>query len=418
MDGAPVQNVVELRKTDGGRVILIGTAHICETSPDLVRTVMRRVRPDVVCLELDVPRGLALGVVSLRPPHGEEGGGAQPMLLDAGGRPVAVTYPSPVPPPFPGLLPLLFQTLLGAVMGSMAEVLVKGEGEAGGAGHGALGAEFTVAAREAAGLCAPLTLIDRDVSLTFARMGGEMGVGDLAKALPVALSGVQLPPAYTPPLAPLLRMLWAGAGRDWEGVGASGSDIVRHAEATHPAFTSSPLGRALLRYNRLILPLVSTGRISAAGKAELSSAFTTAVSASESSPEVAEEASHALGAERDTLLAWALAHTPGRTVVGVVGRGHLPGILREWGAVGGDHPRPDALLALPPHHTATNVAPPLCGTLAYLAGVGILIKRKRRGPAVALLSAGCVSVGGAVLIGGAVREGCHRIRTALSHPHP
>ncbi len=47
---------VEILELEGRRIVLVGTAHISRHSVDLVRQVIERERPDVVCVELDPQR--------------------------------------------------------------------------------------------------------------------------------------------------------------------------------------------------------------------------------------------------------------------------------------------------------------------------------------------------------------------------
>ena len=51
---------VHLIKKDGREFIIVGTAHISRQSADLVREVIENEKPDVVCVELDEKRMIAL----------------------------------------------------------------------------------------------------------------------------------------------------------------------------------------------------------------------------------------------------------------------------------------------------------------------------------------------------------------------
>ena len=51
---------VQLINKDGREFIIVGTAHISRQSADLVREVIENEKPDVVCVELDEKRLLAL----------------------------------------------------------------------------------------------------------------------------------------------------------------------------------------------------------------------------------------------------------------------------------------------------------------------------------------------------------------------
>jgi pheromone shutdown-related protein TraB len=56
----PYSQDVEVLALGGRRIVLVGTAHISQESVDLVRLVIERERPDVVCVELDQRRFEAL----------------------------------------------------------------------------------------------------------------------------------------------------------------------------------------------------------------------------------------------------------------------------------------------------------------------------------------------------------------------
>jgi pheromone shutdown protein TraB len=49
---------VHLIKKDGREFIIVGTAHISRQSADLVREVIEKEKPDVVCVELDERKNL------------------------------------------------------------------------------------------------------------------------------------------------------------------------------------------------------------------------------------------------------------------------------------------------------------------------------------------------------------------------
>jgi pheromone shutdown-related protein TraB len=57
---APCAEDVEVVELDGRRIVLVGTAHISQESVDLVREVIERESPGVVCVELDQRRYEAL----------------------------------------------------------------------------------------------------------------------------------------------------------------------------------------------------------------------------------------------------------------------------------------------------------------------------------------------------------------------
>ena len=51
---------VHLKEINNKKIFLVGTAHISKSSADLVREIIEKEKPDIVCVELDQQRYKAL----------------------------------------------------------------------------------------------------------------------------------------------------------------------------------------------------------------------------------------------------------------------------------------------------------------------------------------------------------------------
>lgn len=431
--------ILDLR-SETGRCIVVGTSHISDVSPQLVARVIRAYRPDAVAVELDLERAKELRLVAdakqaLADPECAAAGTA--VAVDSSGLAVQVVYPTSSI--YPGALPLAVQGLLAVTFGSLAHVLgdERAEGK-----QGSYGQEFVVAAAQASQCLTPdgsptqLILIDRELSLTFARMGSSLGLRDLVDALPSALAGVHLYPGYHPPLRYVGKLVWHGLWGDWQMVGRVGRDIVEHSEESMPEVASgNALAKQISAFNLLLLPIVESGRIPTRTPADtrnyrqaLSTAFTSVLSSldGDALDSFQDDMPAALTSERDTLLAWALkkctseplARSDGnrrrkeRVVVGVVGRGHLPGIAREWESLHPARP-PTALLHPPPGHTALSQGAPLLAAGAYILAVGQAWRKGSRALAMAGVGVAVTTIATGGLLGYRVVQGCTRIGAAL-----
>lgn len=266
-----------VRTASGAEITLVGTAHISEESAELVRQVIRTVRPDVVMLELDPSR--ARGLMQRRSPAATT---ATPS--DA----TALASPSPSSPPPPPRTPSFG-------MGQLAGRLIRGDLEGAGAqavgvGLSSLykqldsmgfqsGAEFVAAVEEADALHASILLGDRDARETVKRLRDALAevISD-----PAFASGQAAPPAS---LA--------------VGGGASGSGGSGGGEFTRESVLST---MAVLKQRENVRELTSYLRTSV--------------------PPLYE----ALIAERDDYMARSLLRSDGRRIVAVVGLAHVDGI--------------------------------------------------------------------------------------------
>lgn len=162
--------ITVFKSNAGKEVILIGTAHISEKSVDLVRNVIRKVKPEVVMIELDAKR---LGRV-----------GGDKTLAELGFD-IPKGSPTPVPELLRGSVPLrppsIFSNalngfklqvsgwaqqqsgaLLGKALGSFYKNVEKLGFVAGG--------EFKAAVEEGQKIGARILLGDRDVDITLQRL--------------------------------------------------------------------------------------------------------------------------------------------------------------------------------------------------------------------------------------------------------
>lgn len=147
---------VELVQANGRTIILVGTAHISQTSTDLVRHVIEREKPDVVCVELDEQRYNTLSdqgkweALDLRQVIRQK----QLMTLII------------------NLLLSSYQKRLGQKLGI------------------APGTELLEATKVAKELGIPIELVDRDVRITLRRAWNSMSFWEKSKLLATGMASV------------------------------------------------------------------------------------------------------------------------------------------------------------------------------------------------------------------------------------
>ena len=147
---------VQILEIDGREVILVGTAHISRESAELVREVIEKERPDVVCVELDAQRYEALS----QKRRFEQ--------LDL----KQVIRNRQLAPLIANLLLASYQKKLGAELGV------------------APGTELLEATRAADELGIPVALCDRDVRVTLRRVWGSLSLWK--KSMLLSTLGVSL----------------------------------------------------------------------------------------------------------------------------------------------------------------------------------------------------------------------------------
>jgi pheromone shutdown-related protein TraB len=153
---APYSEDVEVLALGGRRIVLVGTAHISRESVDLVRLVIERERPDVVCVELDQRRFEALSskrrweTLDLREIIRKRQ--VATLLLN--------------------LMLASYQKRLGGKLGVVP------------------GSELLAAIELAKALGTPVELCDRDVRITLRRAWGSLSFGRKAMLLSGVLSSV------------------------------------------------------------------------------------------------------------------------------------------------------------------------------------------------------------------------------------
>jgi pheromone shutdown-related protein TraB len=131
---------VHVLEVDGREIILVGTAHVSRESADLVREVIEKERPDVVCVELDAQRHKALS----------ERKRFQQLDLKQ------VIRSRQLAPLIANLLLASYQKKLGSELGVLP------------------GTELLEATRAADELGLPVALCDRDVRVTLRRVWASL----------------------------------------------------------------------------------------------------------------------------------------------------------------------------------------------------------------------------------------------------
>jgi pheromone shutdown protein TraB len=308
-EGEKESDVVYLRTRSGGRAILVGTGHLTGNSAAAVADIVKRECPNTLVLELDAQRFRGMGLNA---------------LLPASCR-VEVSHPSPYPNggslSSPGLLGKTLQNYYSFqmhVLGRMLPNLAKAHKS---------GAEFH-AACAAAQPGTRVLLGDRDQNITLRRLEAQDPYFILLASSGVLGVGYVLHPAFTPPPQVLLSQVVAAYRNDWNGFADGLKALSELSKRAHPGRDWCPAGDDFNR--RLESCLRKGGRaLTERESADLQNSFIRAYAGM--NPSVcAAAAPAALGAERDFLLAAAMYGAPGRVVVGVIGRAHLPGVVKNW----------------------------------------------------------------------------------------
>jgi pheromone shutdown-related protein TraB len=224
----PYPEEVETLELDGRRIVLVGTAHVSQESVALVRGVIARERPDVVCVELDQRRFEAL---SQRKTW--DGLDLREIIRK---RQLATLMLN--------LFLASYQKRLGGKLGVMP------------------GSELLEAIEAAKASGVPVALCDRDVRVTLRRAWSALPIGKKA----MLLSGVAASVGETPEI--------------------SEEDLRKLKSKDMLSSLMQELGEAM------------------------------------------PELKHALIDERDWYLAAKISQAQGKTVVAVVGAGHLSGMVR------------------------------------------------------------------------------------------
>lgn len=341
-------------------------------------------KPEGVVLELDARRAKAM------------------LNLDIDSN-VLVSYPQEGG--FTGVKPLIFMWAASSVVGAISEIY--GEGFA-------YGAEAMAAYQAASRFGARIVLADRDILLTMQRTTADISAADLMDILPSALGGVHLAPSYSAPFLLQAKLAWAALRKDWDGMGECLQDLVDDSDANHALYASSQAGRTFRTWNGLMIGLIKSGQINAAGKSALGSSLQRALNLLDEMPELLAELPKAITEERDVLLAHAIRNTPGATVVAVVGRGHLEGIARHWDGLASAPPEAVAHLLQPPYpyFGARLVGTYAVGGFAAIA-VGRTLWRYSKPAFGCYVGAGCALLGTGALLAQRVKDVQHRVKYAL-----
>lgn len=307
--------VTELEKPDGGRVYLLGTAHTSQESAAHAVCLMRAVRPSAVVVELCKGRRHMLNSAPAPPPPPSSSGAAGSDDSSLGNLASSL---SGVLADWTTAISLQYDTY-ERVLGDAA------------------GGEFHAAASEAARLGARVVLGDRDVGLTLLRLkrltppaellqtllGWEDGESFRRRAYERMEEAQRLDAAATA----LSACAAAGERTAPAELGRLSAEVRRCAGAQQGAaasdFCDAVLAEMLWRF-------WCFERIGPPERARLRAALGRVHLAELDEASLTPSMRRVLLDERDVVLAHALKCCPGATVVGVVGKGHVPGIRRLW----------------------------------------------------------------------------------------
>jgi pheromone shutdown protein TraB len=307
--------VTELEKPDGGRVYLLGTAHTSQESAAHAVCLMRAVRPSAVVVELCKGRRHMLNSAPAPPPPPSSSGAAGSDDSSLGNLASSL---SGVLADWTTAISLQYDTY-ERVLGDAA------------------GGEFHAAASEAARLGARVVLGDRDVGLTLLRLkrltppaellqtllGWEDGESFRRRAYERMEEAQRLDAAATA----LSACAAAGERTAPAELGRLSAEVRRCAGAQQGAaasdFCDAVLAEMLWRF-------WCFERIGPPERARLRAALGRVHLAELDEASLTPSMRRVLLDERDVVLAHALKSCPGATVVGVVGKGHVPGIRRLW----------------------------------------------------------------------------------------
>ena len=324
LDVSDIGDVKVLRKPDGGDVYILGSCHVSDSSASEAESLVRRVRPSAVVLELcNARRGLLT--------ESDDNGGGQ--ASDVSQQSITSTATAS-------------NTSLAEVASSMGNVLtdwtqlIKMQYSAlDGLEAPKAGAEFRAAAREAEAVGAHVVLGDRSVNTTTLRLKRLIPYSELVLAMLFddsewiekcalerhsAMEELQrtsgaLQSTLEQPASELretkLRALSAQLALQTEAA----------VEAAVPSFSDAVMSGLLRRF-------WCKEVIGDEDKARLRRALNAMhrmdpLSGATSLPPTMRRI---LIAERDVVLCEALKKAPGERVVGVVGKAHVAGIARLW----------------------------------------------------------------------------------------
>jgi pheromone shutdown protein TraB len=395
--------VLTLPTAAGGRAHIIGTSHLHEASVAAIRRLVRETQPDTVVAELDAPRANAVTMMHGRPP-------VDWTLVQA-------AYPQHGTV-FPGVKAALWAATSSAVMGVMQSVL---------GGHGVYGGDMLAAMEEAGAVRSVVSSIGAPPAATYADGDQEQGQGGLprgrrrlvlgdrslfltlARAAPHITWAEVVENVTTMVISPHvaswrrgLRKLWLVLLRRYAAVADIEAAALALDQTARPDIYSEPLGREIVRFNGLVLEAMRAGRLEPSASHELRGVWAALNAVMLDDPEALVRFDRpvpaALSTERDTVLAAAIRNAPGRTVVAVVGRGHMAGIARQWDAPTLTPGAVADLLTLPRWHYAAVYAPPLVAAAGVAAW--FVSRRAWRHPritAAAGATLGLVGVGVAVV---------------------
>ena len=313
--------VTELEKPDGGRVYLLGTAHTSQESAAHAVCLMRAVRPSAVVVELCKGRRHMLDSAPPPPPPPPSSSGAASSDDSSLG----------------GLSSGNLASSLSGVLADWTTAITLQYDTYERVLGDAAGGEFSAAASEAARLGARVVLGDRDVGLTLLRLkrltppaellqtlvGWEDGESFRRRAYERMEEAQLLDAAATA----LSACAAAGERAPPAELGRLSAEVRRCADAQQSVAASDYCDAILAE---MLWRFWCFERIGPPERARLRAALGRVHLAELDEASLTPSMRRVLLDERDVVLAHALKSCPGATVVGVVGKGHVPGIRRLW----------------------------------------------------------------------------------------
>lgn len=375
----PESSVIKKTTASGGSAWIVGTSHLSDSSPALVRGVIRNTRPNTVVLELCNKRYTSLFPSAEMP---------------------SIAYPQSTS--FPGLFSILFAYLMSSSNRALSEIFEKSK----------YGDDIRMGKAGADEAGANIIAGDRCVFLTLARAGPELKWKDFRNSLPIVLGGIQLPPHYDVPAVLLWRLCMAVFRLNWDLVALRLEEILDDAEQQNVAFSHSPVGRSIDMFNRAIIQILRTGQVTIPQKEYLGDAFKKILLLISTDQQFLESVPKAFTIERDLLLANTIKQAPGETVVAVVGEGHLPGINKHWDTVTPE--TVEQYLQRPPHLLRSTLY--TVGSVFAITTGSILLWKRARPAFYASAGLAAAGVCFGTMLYHRINDTSHRLHAAFSKP--
>ncbi|RYG44000.1 hypothetical protein EON67_12250, partial [archaeon] len=207
---------VELRSACGGSVRVIGTSHLSSTSAATVLSVVSSLKPESVACELDVHRAVMTGLLS----SVEEADGRNPRIL-------APYFDAKHT--WPGTMALLFALMMSGPTAMLTPLVDEFP----------YGADQAAAVRSAADCGASVAFVDRNQSVTLARVAAKLTLLDVLNAMPAFIGGISSPPNVKTPTPLLCKLMWQCMWRNFGGIADTLDEVVADNAAKDVIFSAS-----------------------------------------------------------------------------------------------------------------------------------------------------------------------------------